>query len=218
MQTVLRSKQFNDVYFSAEDGLAETQHVFLQGNSLPEAWAGRDTFIIGETGFGTGLNFLAAWQLFEKTAEKGTKLHFISVEKYPLFADTIDNALVDWDILEDYRMRMVDAYPDNPQGVFEYDFGDVKLTIIFADVVDGLKSFDTTVDAWFLDGFRPASNPEMWTDQVFEQVGRLSKTGTNFATFTAAGFVRRGLDAVGFDVRKLPGFGRKREMSVGVLR
>ena len=215
---MIRSQEFDDVYFSAGDGLAETRHVFLDGNGLPETWSGAKQFVIGETGFGTGLNFLAVWKLFGETAAEGQKLHFISVEKFPLSAEQIDEALSHWGELDEYRAQLVEVYPENPIGVFEHDFGRVKLTITFDDVVDGLKQADTIVDAWFLDGFRPSSNPEMWTDAVFEQVARLSKEGTRFATFTSAGFVRRGLEAVGFDVKKVPGFGRKREMSVGVFR
>lgn len=218
MKGAPRSKEFDDIYFSVDDGLAETRHVFLQGNGLPDAWIGKDAFVIGETGFGTGLNFLATWQLFKKTSAKDTKLHFISVEKFPLSAKEIDNALKHWEELDDIREQLVVAYPDDMSCVFEHDFGRVKLTLFFDDVVDGLKTFDENIDAWFLDGFRPATNPEMWTDQVFEHVGRLSKTGTHFATFTSAGFVRRGLEAVGFDVQKISGFGRKREMSVGVFQ
>ena len=218
MKGAPRSKIFDDVYFSAEDGLEEARHVFLDGCGLPEAWEDSSEFVIGETGFGTGLNFLAVWQLFEETAKQGQSLHFISVEKYPLSRSEIDDALTGWDELRDFRDRLVEAYPEKSVGVFEYDFGAIKLTIYFDDVVEGFQRCDETIDAWFLDGFRPSSNPEMWTESVFEQVARLSDKGTRFSTFTSAGFVRRGLEAVGFDVQKVSGFGRKREMSVGVMR
>ena len=206
------------MYFSAEDGLAETRYVFLDGNGLPAAWEDCGEFTIAETGFGTGLNFLAVWKLFEERGVGTQKLHFISVEKFPLSAREIDDALSHWDELDAFRAQLVAAYPDNPQGVFECDFGTVNLTIYFDDVVDGFQQCECEVDAWFLDGFRPSSNPEMWTEDVFAQVARLSKSGTRFATFTSAGFVRRGLEAVGFEVKKIPGFGRKREMSVGVFQ
>jgi len=215
---VIRSQEFDDVYFSAEDGLAETRHVFLDGNSLPKAWGGQDNFVVSETGFGTGLNFLAVWKLFDETKGDGQELHFISVEKYPLSKKKIDEAMEHWGELDDYRARLVEVYPDEPKGLFEVDFGRVRLTIYFDDVVDGLRQVDQSVDAWFLDGFRPSSNPEMWSDTVFEQVGRLSQPGARFATFTSAGFVRRGLEGVGFEVSKVSGFGRKREMSIGVMR
>ena len=213
-----RSKQFDDVYFSAQDGLAETRHVFLDGNALPQNFKGKVEFVIAETGFGTGLNFLAVWDLFLKSAKEGQKLHFISVEKYPLSRDEIDDALSHWGELDALRQKLVAVYPEDAVGVMHVDFGDVRLSVYFDDVVDGFAQVSQTVHAWFLDGFRPSSNPDMWSDAVFEQIARLSDTGTSFATFTSAGFVRRGLSAVGFDVRKVPGFGRKREMSVGVFR
>lgn len=214
----IKSEQFDDVYFSAVDGLAETRHVFLDGNGLPEAMVGQDCFVVGETGFGTGLNFLALWDAFREVAVAGQKMHFISVEKYPLKRDQIEDALGHWEQLDDLREALLAVYPDDASGVFEHDFGDVKLSVYFEDVVDGFKRVEGAVDAWFLDGFRPSSNPQMWTDEVFEQVARLSVCGSTFATFTSAGFVRRGLKAVGFDVRKISGFGHKREMSVGVFR
>ncbi len=215
---VPRSKIFNDVYFSAEDGLAETHHVFLIGNNLPQAWEETQSFTIGETGFGTGLNFLAAWKLFDEYARAGQALHFISVEKYPITAVEIGNALSHWPQLQDYTGQLVNAYPDNPSGVFDHNFGKIRLTVFFDDVIAGLARIEPPVDCWFLDGFRPASNPDMWSDEVFAQMTRLSRAGTTFATFTSAGFVRRGLSAAGFDVRKVRGFGRKREMSVGTFR
>jgi len=215
---VIRSQEFDDVYFSAEDGLAETRHVFLDGNGLPGAFAGHDVFVVGETGFGTGLNFLAVWDLFLKAGRAGQTLHFISVEKFPLSKVQIDEAMAHWPELDGLRSQLVDVYPDAPGGVFEYNFENVTLTLYFGDVVDGFAACNICVDAWFLDGFRPSSNPEMWSDAVFAQVARLSREGASFATFTSAGFVRRGLSAVGFDVSKVPGFGRKRGMSVGVFR
>lgn len=214
---MIRSQEFDDVYFSAEDGLAETRHVFLDGNGLPDAFDGKSQFVIGETGFGTGLNFLAVWKAFKESRVSGQCLHFITVEKYPLKPAQIDEALERWGELADFKDQMIAVYPEEPKGMFHHDFGDVQLSIYFEDVVDGLKRFEQTVDVWFLDGFRPASNPEMWRDAVFEELARLSHAGTTFATFTSAGFVRRGLQAVGFDVQKIPGFGRKREMSVGVM-
>lgn len=213
-----RSKEFDDVYFSARDGLGETRHVFLEGNDLPDAWERRDWFVVGETGFGTGLNFLTVWKLFNDTKGVGQRLHFISVEKYPLSAAQIDEALAHWCELDELRAQLVDAYPDDPEGVVNIEFLGVRLTIYFDDVVDGLSRCEAEVDAWFLDGFMPSCNPEMWRDEVFEQVGRLSREGTTFATFTSAGFVRRGLSAVGFDVKRVPGFGWKRHMSIGVFR
>ena len=208
----LRSKEFDDLYFSAEDGLAETRHVFLDGNDLPGAWQGKERFVIAETGFGTGLNFLAVWKLFEETAREGQTLEFISFEKYPLNAVEIEAALEPWaDELDVVELISVYSQESCVLQINEH----VTLHLIFGDVNEELPKLEAQVDCWFLDGFKPATNPEMWTDTVFENMARLSRQGTTFATFTAAGVVRRGLQTVGFDVRKVAGFGRKREMLVG---
>lgn len=219
MKGAPRSKEFDDVYFSAEDGLAETRHVFLDGNDLPDAWADRDRFTICETGFGTGLNFLAVWKLFEDTAAPDQSLEFISFEKFPLSADEIMDALYVWQGEFDTKLTVLKkCYPEDLNGRQRIVISDrIVLTLIFGDVNEEILTLDTQVDAWFLDGFKPSSNPDMWSETVFENMARLSKKGASFATFTAAGFVRRGLQAVGFDVKKVRGFGRKRDMLVGVM-
>lgn len=214
-----RSKEFDDVYFSADDGLAESEHVFLDGNRLPRGWQERDRYVICETGFGTGLNFLAAWKRFEDTAGPGQKLDFISFEKYPLDAEEIRLHLHPWaEFFEGYLSRMVQLYPALMPGFHRLALNErVSLTLVFDDVNIALPRLETRVDAWFLDGFKPSSNPDMWSEQVFAHMARLSKPGTRLATFTAAGKVRRGLEAVGFAVEKVPGFGRKRDMTVGIF-
>ncbi|MAI62100.1 MAG: hypothetical protein CBB87_06360 [Micavibrio sp. TMED27] len=212
-----RSKEFDDVYFSVENGLAETRYVFLKGNDLPNAWSGRDRFVIAETGFGTGLNFLAAWKMFEDTAEDGQELDFISVEKFPLDRQEIALYLQRWgDEFDGYLERMLEIYPALIPGFHRLNLNDhVRLTLIVDDVNYAFSHIDAKVDAWFLDGFKPSTNPDMWSETVFENMARLSNIGSSFATFTAAGAVRRGLKSVGFDVEKVPGFGSKRDMSVG---
>ena len=210
---------FDDVYFSAKDGVAETQHVFLDGNNLPHGWQGRDRFTIGETGFGTGLNFLLAWELFEKTATEGAFLDFVSVEKYPLSAEEIRKGLEPWaERLSPYLEKMLAQYPMRVPGFHRIVFDNrVALTLIFDDANDALAEVEGQVDAWFLDGFTPSKNPDMWTDKVFGEMARLSHAGTTFATFTAAGFVKRGLRAAGFTVEKRKGFGWKADMLAGVF-
>lgn len=218
MRETPRSEQFDDVYFSADDGPGETAHVFLVGNNLPGAWQGRDRFIIGETGFGTGLNFLLAWELFDRTAEKGAFLDFVSVEKFPLSVEEIRKGLAPWAArLSPYLDKMLEQYPIRVPGFHRIVFdGRVALTLIFGDANDVLPEVEASVDAWFLDGFTPAKNPDMWTDKVFGEMARLSHAGTTFSTFTSAGFVKRGLQAAGFSVEKKKGFGRKRDMLAGV--
>jgi tRNA 5-methylaminomethyl-2-thiouridine biosynthesis bifunctional protein len=208
-----RSKEFDDVYFSAENGLAETRHTFLAGNGLPERWVGRPEFVIGETGFGTGLNFLAVWKLFEETAAPDQSLHFISFEKFPLRAAQIGEYLQVWrDEFGELLETLVEKYQEGTTHINER----VRLTLIFGDVNEEIRKLDTRVDAWFLDGFKPSGNPEMWSETVFANMARLSASGTTLATFTAAGFVRRGLKAAGFAVEKVRGYGTKRDMTVGV--
>ena len=212
-----RSEQFDDVYFSADNGLAESRYVFLKGNNLPDRWAGKDRFVIAETGFGTGLNFLAAWKLFIETAEPEQTLDFISFEKFPLDAEEIELHLYQWaGEFQDYLKPLLAHYPILVPGFHRVALNErVTLTLVFDDVNTGLPQVDARVDAWFLDGFKPSTNPDMWSDTVFQNMARLSHYGTSFATFTAAGGVRRGLKKAGFDVRKVPGFGSKRDMSVG---
>ena len=217
---VLRSEQFDDIYFSPEDGLAETRFVFLDGNNIPAAWQDKEQFVIAETGFGTGLNFLASWKLFEQAADGDQRLHYVSFEKYPLSRVEIQRALAEWEDELGERLELLLAqYPMRVPGFHRIDLTpQVSLTLVFDDVNEALPQLIAPlgVDAWFLDGFAPSKNPDMWTPLLFEQMARLSHKDTSFATFTAAGFVRRGLQDVGFAVEKVAGFGRKRERLVGV--
>lgn len=215
MGDVPRSDIYDDVYFSADGGPAETQHVFLQGNDLPARWQGQARHTIGETGFGTGLNFLLAWKLFEETAAPGAFLDFVSVEKHPLSREQIQAALGDYG-LTPYLDKMLAQYPLRVPGFHRMIFDNrVALTLIFDDANEALKQITGQVDSWFLDGFTPAKNPGMWTQTVFAEMARLSHNQTTFSTFTAAGFVKRGLHESGFEVKKRPGFGAKRDMLAG---
>lgn len=216
-----RSEHFDDIYFAVEDGFRETKHVFLAGNGLPERWQQPDCpdrFVIAETGFGTGLNFLSVWQDFEKTARPEQHLHFISFEKYPLSAAEIQEYLNVWsDDLGPYLDRLVEVYPPRVTGWHSMKLNDrVSLLLIFDDINRAMPELETQVDAWFLDGHAPAKNPEMWSDTVFAGIGRNSISGTTVATFTASGVAKRGLRSAGFRIEKRRGFGRKRDMIVGV--
>ena len=216
---MLKSEKFDDVYFSVEDGLAETRHVFLDGNDLPARWASCESFTICETGFGTGLNFLATMQLWLDCdpALRPAHLHFISFEKYPLSKNQIRNSLSQWDVLKDVLDMFLSKYPDDlKENTYTFPLLDgVDLTLIIGDVNDTMVQQNFSADCWFLDGFKPSTNPDMWSDTVFQNMARLSAKKASFATFTAAGVVRRGLEVQGFVVRKVSGFGRKREMCVG---
>jgi len=217
MKGAPRSDQFDDIYFSAEDGLAETKHVFLGGNGLPQAWQGKKSFTICETGFGTALNFLSAWKLFEETANEGQTLDFISFEKYPLTPEVIKEALSPWaDHFGERIERLCAEYPLRIAGFHRIKISSqITLTLIFDDVNDAISQLMASVDCWFLDGFTPAKNPDMWSETLFQNMARLSKNGATFSTFTAAGDVRRGLASAGFSVEKQKGYGRKRDMIAG---
>jgi len=217
------SRRFGDVYFSRDSGLEETRHVFLEGNGLRERWAAlppRDRFTIGETGFGTGLNFAAAWALWEEAAPAEARLRYVSVERDPLAPADIARTLAMWPELAPYREALLTQWSEVPPGWHRFVFagGRVVLTLLAGDVSATLPRLDGRCDAWFLDGFAPARNPEMWQPEVLAQVARLSAPGATCATYTVAGEIRRGLEAAGFAVEKTPGFGRKREMLRGVLR
>ncbi|MEZ6000202.1 FAD-dependent 5-carboxymethylaminomethyl-2-thiouridine(34) oxidoreductase MnmC [Hyphomonas sp.] len=203
-----------DVYFTAGDGLGETRAVFLAGCGLPEAWRGRETFMIAETGFGTGLNFLAAWDLWRETRPSPTAfLHFVSYEGFPLSKDDAERALSAWPELADLSARLIAVWPGPVRGVrhFIWPEDGVTLTLHLADIADSLPDSIYHADAWFLDGFSPAKNEAMWAPDLFRWISERSVPGAPAATFTVAGAVRRGLSDAGFSVAKAPGHGRKRE-------
>lgn len=211
--------RFGDIYYSRDGGLAESRHVFLAGNELPHAWQQKDCFCIVELGFGTGLNFLATWDLWRRARTHGSRLHYIAVEGFPLTAAEMRECLAPWDEVNALARALVTVYPE-PQRGFHRVFpalergeaGDVALTLLYGDAKEMLGQLEARADAWFLDGFAPEKNPEMWNGEVFSQMARLSKEGASAATYSVAGEVRRGLDAAGFDVARAPGFGAKREM------
>lgn len=212
------SGQFDDPYYSLDDGLAESRFVFLEGINLPELAANctAPPLVIGETGFGTGLNFLATWQWWRENAS-GQKLTFISVEKYPISAGDLTLAHKAFPELKKLSAELIAAWPPPARGFhcLNFDGGNIRLILLFDDAASALTQLNARVDAWYLDGFAPAKNPEMWTQAVFDAMAALSRPGAPVATFTAAGFVRRGLIEAGFIMSKHPGFGRKRERLLG---
>ena len=203
-----------DVYFTAGDGLAETRAVFLAGCALPEAWAGREAFTIAETGFGTGLNFLAAWELWRAhRPSPAAVLHFVSFEGYPLTCADAARALSAWPELSGLAGRLTTVWPGPVRGVRRLAWPEdgITLTLHLGDIADMLPASQIRADAWFLDGFSPAKNEAMWEGSLFPLIAARSAPGARAATFTVAGGVRRSLAAAGFDVAKAPGHGRKRE-------
>lgn len=245
------SRAFDDVYFSKEHGLNESYYVFFQGNRLDERWhkenfglsKNTSVFTIGETGFGTGLNFLMTWREWKKMPAPKPRLHFYSTEKFPLTKEALAQALLAWPELADLSQPFIESYPPQPHnGLYRLIFeeGSVNLTIYFGDALEGFEHMLPCklpnikieslvkeaqhsdqqislprIDAWYFDGFAPSKNPSMWQHSLFEAAAKLCHSTTTFATFTAAGDVRRLLNDIGFQCKKRKGFGRKREMLWG---
>jgi len=214
------SRVFDDVYFSDKSGLEETRYVFLEQNRLQERFAALPVggrLVIGETGFGTGLNFLCAWQLFEQHAVAGARLHFVSVEKYPLSHADLQRALALWPELAAFADQLLAQYVAIHQGFqrLVLDNGRVTLTLLIGDALEQLPQLDAQVDAWFLDGFAPAKNPDMWTAELFAELARLAAPGSTISTFTSTGWVRRLINAAGFKMKRTPGIGHKWEILRG---
>ncbi|MZR62115.1 bifunctional tRNA (5-methylaminomethyl-2-thiouridine)(34)-methyltransferase MnmD/FAD-dependent 5-carboxymethylaminomethyl-2-thiouridine(34) oxidoreductase MnmC [Alcanivorax sp. DP30] len=212
---------YNDPYFSRQDGMAESRYVFLEGNRLADRFrtmAPDQYFVIGETGFGTGLNCLLAAQLFLAQAPKGARLHLVSVEKHPLRPEDLQTALAHWPELAPLAASLLAEYPAPAPGQHRLELHPaISLTLLYGEAEQLWRLFNHPMDAWFLDGFAPACNPDMWQPAVFAELARLSRPGTTLATFTAAGFVRRGLQEAGFQMEKRNGFGHKRHMLTGTM-
>ncbi|MCZ4261507.1 tRNA (5-methylaminomethyl-2-thiouridine)(34)-methyltransferase MnmD [Limimaricola sp. G21655-S1] len=203
------STRFDDPYFSIHDGLAETRHVFLAGNGLPERFGG--DFRIMETGFGTGLNFLTAWEAWEMAGGRGT-LRFTSFEAFPMSPADTARALTAFPALEARADRLVAALESGPG---PHRFGEaVTLEIDVGDARETLPRHEGRADAWFLDGFAPAKNPELWGEALLAEVASHTAPGGTLASYTAAGHVRRALAAAGLEVERAPGYGRKRHMTI----
>jgi tRNA 5-methylaminomethyl-2-thiouridine biosynthesis bifunctional protein len=217
--TTPTAARFGDVYYSRDGGLAQSRHVFLAGNDLPNGWQNKETFCVAELGFGTGLNFLATWELWRRTRAPGSRLHYVAAEGFPLTGAELGACLAPWQELRPLGDALIAAYPAPQRGfhrVFPalspHERGEVTLTLLYGDAAEMLTQLEAEVDAWFLDGFAPDKNPQMWSPAIFTQMARLSRSGASAATYSVAGDVRRGLDAAGFDVMRAPGFGGKLEM------
>ncbi len=201
------STLFDDPFFSLEDGVAETEHVFLAGNDLPARFA--QGFHIAELGFGTGLNLLVAWDAWMKSTQQGS-LHFTSFEAFPITQADMIRAHQAFPEFDGRREALSSAW-HGQGGVIALE--GLQLNVVVGDARETLPQWSGKADAWFLDGFSPAKNPELWSPELLAQVGKHTSTNGTAATYTAAGFVRRGLTDAGFDVERTNGFGRKRHMT-----
>ena len=216
------SSEYQDIYFSVESGIEETRHVFLVQNQLESRWkklSEGEVFVIGETGFGTGLNFLCAWQLWNQIASEASRLHYVSTELYPLTPADLSRALSLWPELHNFAENLIGQYADLSPGWHRLSFeqGRVTLTLLIGDAAETLPQLQASVNAWFLDGFAPSRNPEMWQPKLLETIAACSAHEATFSTFTSAGEVRRTLEAVGFKVEKVAGYGKKRDMLRGQI-
>ena len=225
------SVDFDDMYFCAVNGYEDALHIFCGGNRLEERFKNLDPtrpgiFTIVETGFGTGLIFCVVFKLFKEHAPVSWKLRFLSAEKYPLPLEELKRALDVWTIIKPQADELAASYHISldKAAVLKFDAGRVILTVVFEDIIPGLERMAREglaaqrADALFLDGFSPRKNPAMWTREVFAGLARLSRPGTTLATFTVAGWVKRGLESQGFQTQKVTGYGCKNQMLEGFLK
>ena len=211
----LYSEVYGDIYYHDGQGLAETEYVFLDGNKFRDRIK-KNHLIIGELGFGTGLNFLTSWLNWKKAATE-SRLTFVSCEKHPLDLKKYEKAHASFPQLKELSQELRSKLPPIKNGFhfLEFEEGKVSLLLMFGDAVDVYKQFEGKIDAWYLGGFAPSKNPEMWSADLFQQLARHSHDKTTLATFTAAGFVRRGLTEAGFEIERIKGFGHKKHMTTG---
>ncbi len=227
------SEQFQDYYFSTDGGLQETEYVFLKQNNFPQRFqSNHKPLKIAETGFGTGLNFLVTAYHWLQLTDLNNKLEYTAIEKYPLTKSQLKQVYAvfntSWPQLNTCCSELLSHYPtdfsQSKETAKQYELklfdGRIHIKLIIDDATAGLKQLlpsTNIMDAWYLDGFAPAKNPEMWQKELFKSMAKLSKPGTTLGTFTSAGIVRRGLIEAGFEITKVPGLGKKREILAGVM-
>ena len=211
------SETYGDIYHSAAGGDAQARHVFLAGNGLPARWQGRENFTILETGFGLGINFMATWLAWRNDSSRCATLQFISLEKHPFSVSDLAVAHAAWPEFAPLAKEVQEHWPSLVAGEhrLELDGGRVILTLVFGDAVETLPALETTVDAFYLDGFSPARNPDLWSPALCRSLAHLAVEGATLATWSVAGPVRRALIDAGFVVEKRRGFAGKRQMLVG---
>jgi len=218
------SELYGDIYHSASGGEAQARHVFLAGNGLPQRWQDRRQFTILETGFGLGLNFLVTYAAWQADPQRCATLHFISLEKHPFTVGDLALAHAAWPQFAEFTAELQRQWPPLVAGEHRLELaaGRIVLRLIFGDAADclpglraGATATTTAIDAFYLDGFSPARNPELWSPALCLDLARLAAADARIATWSVAGSVRRALAEAGFVVRKAPGFGSKRQMLCG---
>lgn len=222
----LRSENFDDIYFNASDAIAESNYVFIEGNRLPERWSDlsfdEKKFTIIETGFGSGLNFLLAVELFLKSQIANTNcvLNYITFEKHPIEKKLLAEIYQTWPFDKNITDKLLDKYPPMTQGMHEISLANnkIKLSLYFGDATEGLQKTEQFADCIFLDGFAPDRNEDMWSGKLFDALAKLCKPGCTLATFTAAGSVKKSLRDRGFTIKRQKGFGTKWHMITGFIK
>lgn len=206
------STEFDDIYFNTENGLDESKYVFLKGANLEQNWGGLN-YIIVELGFGTGLNFLNTANLAKNCKNPPKKLHFISIEAYPILPDDLEKILSKFEKLQELKNRLLKLYPPLTKGIHRIKFDDfITLDLCFGDVMEVLPELSFYANSWFLDGFSPSKNEAMWDEKIFKQIARLSVKNATLATFSANSNLAKNLEKYGFEVEKIKGYGKKRQM------
>lgn len=225
------SEDYGDVYHTKSGGVGQARHVFLGGNGLPQRWQGRERFVVVETGFGLGLNFLVTWAAWRADPQRAQQLDFISFEKHPFAAVDLARAHAALLAAPDESgmapqleaelaalvAELVGAWPPLAPGRHDlaFDDGRVRLGLVFADATQALPRLSAPVDAFYLDGFSPARNPDLWSEPLLAELARLAAPGATLATWSVAAAVRRSLAAAGWQLAKRAGFAGKREMLCG---
>lgn len=217
------SARFDDIYYSAADERGESDHVFLQANNLSQRWqqnSKRAVFQLGEIGFGSGLNFLQTWQLWQQQSSRPRQLNYLAFEKYPLSTADLKRIFQRWPELNSFSDELLASYPDHSGGGHRLRFDNgVCLDLYYGDALSQLQTLNPgkRFDAWYLDGFSPKQNPLLWSQELFEELAQRSLADCTLSTYSVAGTVRRNLSAAGFAVRKVAGYGNKRHMLQGEL-
>lgn len=214
------SPRYGDIYHSDCGGPGQSRHVFLAGNDLPGRWRGREHFVILETGFGTGLNFLATWQAWQADTQARNRLHYVSVEKHPFRADDLERIHAAWPEFAEQATQLRTAWPVLTPGFHRLEFagGRLVLTLLFGDAEKMLGRLEAHADAIYLDGFAPGKNPDIWSSEVLVRIAQLAAQDATLATWSVSASVRAALQVAGFDLEKAPGFASKRDMLVGRFR
>jgi tRNA U34 5-methylaminomethyl-2-thiouridine-forming methyltransferase MnmC len=211
------STQFGDYFYSKTDGRLECNHVFINGNDLQTRFTSEQSFVIAELGFGTGLNFLETARLFHTLSPDGAKLEFHSFELFPMMSNEIDKALAVWPEIEAEKQRLLNIWPSSFEMYQVFQFKpNISLHLHVGDVNEIIHQTDLRADAWYLDGFSPARNHAMWNENLMQAVSDHTNSNGTLASYTAAGWVRRNLQAAGFTIKKCQGYAGKRDMIRGV--